>query len=133
VIACIASRTVEGEIGCMSRETIIQDLRNALLALTTDEKSVCQVAAERGVFCRGFRQHGDKELRQRYWWLERKNPGASRAELEQMANTWQLSQQELANRELSCDVQSIVHDTCGGFDDFSDQELQSFLAALRAK
>ncbi len=119
--------------GVMKREDLIAGLREALVGLTTDEKSICQVAAERGFFCRGFRQYGDDELRNRYWWLVRKRPDMTREELESLANEWQLTQQDVRDTALACDVQTKVHDTCNGWDGFSDQQLAAFYAQLTGK
>ncbi len=126
VILPTAARTVRVEIGGMRREEVITGLREALLKLTNEDKSMCQVAAERGIFCRGFQQFSDNELANRYWWLVRKRPDMTRAELETLANDWQLTQQDVKDASIACDVQSKVHDTCGGWDDFTDEQLATF-------
>jgi hypothetical protein len=117
----------------MKREELIAQLREALTGLTSDEKSMCQVAAERGIFCRGFRQYDDQELRNRYWWLVRKRPDLTRAELENLANEWQLSQQDVRDADIACDVQSKVHDTCNGWDGFTDEQLAAFYQQVTGK
>jgi hypothetical protein len=117
----------------MNRQELINSLREALLQFTTDEKSMCRVAAERGIFCRGFRSLSDEELRARYWWLDRKRPDSSRAEIETLADSWQLAQQDVQGAATSCDVQQAVHDTCGGWDDFSDEELAGFYKQLTGR
>jgi hypothetical protein len=117
----------------MKREDVIRGLREEFLKFTNDEKSMCQVAAERGIFCRGFRQLGDDELRKRYWWLARKRPGITRPQLESLANEWQLTQQEVRDSAISCDVQSVVHDTCGGWDDFTNEQLSVFYKQITGK
>jgi hypothetical protein len=40
----------------VSRERSIGFLRNVLTGLADADKSTCRVAAERGIFCRGFRR-----------------------------------------------------------------------------
>jgi hypothetical protein len=126
VIRPTAAGTAGVEIDIMKREDVITGLREALLKLTNDDKSMCQVAAERGIFCRGFRQFTDTELRNRYWWLVRKCPDMTRAELETLANDWQLTQQDVRDASIACDVQNKVHDTCGGWDDFSNEQLATY-------
>lgn len=117
----------------MSREQAVDDLRGALLHLVDDEHSICEVAARHGIFCRGFQQFSDDELRQRYGWLvERKHP-ASRHDLEDLANRWQLARQLVRGVSLSCDAQTCDHDTCGGWDDFSDAMLVDFYRKLRGE
>ena len=110
----------------MRRADAIASLRTALLSLTDDEHSICQVATEKGILCRGFRHFTDEELRERYDWLVRKNPTVTRAELESMANLWQLARQVLEGVPLACDVQRIEHDTCKGWDDFSNEQLEQY-------
>jgi hypothetical protein len=114
----------------ISRSSAITRLRSALVALTDDGNSICKVAAERGLFCRGFRRYSDEELRNRYGWIARRHPAASRAELEDLANRWQLARQVFDGTQLACDAQSEEHDTCNGWDDFSNQELSGFMLEI---
>ena len=114
----------------MTREETIARIREHFVALTDDENCMCKVAAERGIFCKGFRQFTDKALRERYWWIVRKRPDITRAELESIANDWQLVQQDVRDLPIACDVQAKVHDTCRGWDDFTDEELQTVLNRL---
>ncbi len=109
------------------RADAIASLRTALLTLTDDEHSMCQVASDRGILCHGFRHFTDDELRASYDWLVRKNPTVTRAELESMANLWQLARQVLEGVPLACDVQRIEHDTCKGWDDFTNEQLEQYL------
>jgi hypothetical protein len=120
--ATVAARRVT-DIDCMTREEAIARIRERLVSLTDDDSCMCKVAAERGIFCRGFRQWSDGELRERYWWVVRKNPDITRAELESVANQWQLAQQDVRQEGLACDVQASVHDTCRGWEDFSTDDL----------
>ncbi len=78
----------------VSREELVERLRLALAELTDQETSICKAAAERGIFCRGFARYNDQQLRRKYDWIVRKRPGMTRADLEQVANDWQLAQQE---------------------------------------
>ena len=107
----------------VSRTAAIGRLRKELLKLTDDDHSMCAVAAEKGVFCRGFRQYTDQELRSRYDWIVQRNPTATRDELEQLANLWQLARQVFDGVPIACDAQQREHDTCNGWDDFTNEEL----------
>lgn len=107
----------------ITRSEAIARLRREFLSLTDEEHCMCTVAAERGIFCRGFRQFTDDELRDRYWWIVRRRPAITREELELIANDWQLTQQEVKEAPLACDVQSRIHDTCRGWDDFTNEQL----------
>ncbi|HUP46857.1 MAG TPA: hypothetical protein VM779_15225 [Thermoanaerobaculia bacterium] len=114
----------------ISRDEAIARLRRELTELTDIENSVCKVAAERGVFCGGFRQFSDAELREKYDWIVAKNPAMSRADLERIANDWQLAQQDVRDLPIACDVQARVHDTCRGWDDFTNEKLALFFQQL---
>ena len=107
----------------LTRDEAISRLRNEFVAMTDDEHCMCRVAAERGIFCRGFNQFSDDELRRRYWWIVRRRPSLTREQLEQIANDWQLTQQEVKDVPVACDVQARLHDTCRGWDDFSNDQL----------
>ena len=114
----------------MKRGEAIARIREELVRMTDPEHSMCQVAAERGIFCNGFRRFSEKELRDRYWWIVRKRPNISRSELESVANEWQLARQDVNDATIACDVQAREHDTCGGWEDFSDADLETFYQQL---
>ena len=114
----------------ITRTDAIRNLRRELMANTDAETSVCKVASDRGVFCNGFKRYSDTELRGRYDWIVAKNPLMSRAELERIANDWQLAQQEVNDLPFACDVQQRLHDTCRGWDDFSNEQLAKFYFQL---
>lgn len=111
----------------VSRGELIALLRSQLVQLGDDESSTCKVAADRQIFCRGFRRYSDEELKRRYGWIYRKQAGGgSRADLEDMANRWQLARQEVMARPTACDVQQLERDSCRGWDDFTSAELAQF-------
>jgi hypothetical protein len=101
-----------------------------LIQSTDEENSICKVAAERGVFCKGFHRYTDEELRKRYDWIVAKNPLMTRDELERIANDWQLAQQEVYELPIACDVQMKVYDTCRGWNDFTNEQLAKFYYQL---
>ena len=117
----------------MTREQAVEELRNALLELVDDDHSMCDVAARLGIYCRGFRQYTDEELRERYDWLVRRNAVNSREELEDLANRWQLARQFVQNAALSCDTQTREHDTCRGWDAFTNEALVEFHRRIRGE
>jgi hypothetical protein len=94
------------------------------------ETSMCKLAAERGIFCHGFARYGDGELRRAYDWIAKKNPSATREEVEELANRWQIARQEVREMPLACDVQQREHDTCRGWDDFTNEQLASFIGEV---
>lgn len=117
----------ETGIETVTRTEAIARLRMALMELTDQENCMCKVAAERGIFCSGFQRFTEGELRERYWWIVRKRPQITREELEAIANDWQLAQQDVRDLPIACDVQSQLHDTCRGWNDFTDQQLAAHL------
>ena len=117
-------------IPVVPRNEAIARLRSELLELTDVENSICKVAAEKGIFCRGFRRYSDDELRRRYDWIADRRPDLTREELEVIANDWQLAQQEVFELPMACDVQQRVHDTCRGWNDFTNEQLAKFYGQL---
>ena len=117
-------------IKTLTRTDAISLLRQALIQSTDEENSICKVAAERGVFCKGFHRYTDEELRKRYDWIVAKNPLMTRDELERIANDWQLAQQEVYELPIACDVQMKVYDTCRGWNDFTNEQLAKFYYQL---
>ncbi|HYM60589.1 MAG TPA: hypothetical protein VEZ11_06830 [Thermoanaerobaculia bacterium] len=118
----------------INRGEIIRLLKEEFRRMSTDDDtSICKLAAEKGVFCRGFHRFNDDELRKRYDWLVRRDPTMSREDLEDLGNRWQIARQEVEEADCSCDVQARVHDTCRGWDDFSNEELAGFFLEITGK
>jgi len=116
----------------LSRPTLIAALRDELTR-RAGEMSICRLAAQSGIFCKGFRRYSDAELKERYAWIAKKNPDVPRAELEDLADRWQLARQDVVGALTSCDVQQLEHDACGGWDDFADEDLARFLRELTGR
>lgn len=110
----------------LSREALIERLRQQLLRLTGTDQSICRMAAERGIFCHGFRQFSERDLRERLHWMTERLPDATRAEIEELGDRWQLARQQVNDLPAACDVQKREQDLCGGWDDFSDDDLGRF-------
>lgn len=126
------SRTAT-KIESLSRNDLVDRLRTLLRQFADEDTSICKAAASRGIFCRGFLRYTDGQLKRRYNWIVRKRPGITRGELEQIANDWQIAQQQVHGLGFACDVQTRLHDTCGGWDDFTDEELVNFYAELTGR
>jgi len=117
----------------VSRPSLIVSLREELRSRANGEMSICKLAAQTGIFCKGFRRYTDGELKERYSWIAKKHPDASRQELETVADRWQLARQDVLGATTSCDVQQFEHDACDGWDDFSNEDLAAFLRQLTGR
>lgn len=93
-------------------------------------KSMCQIASEKNVLCRGFHRDTADELRWRYAHQLPNAADLSRSELEQLANAWQIERQLRGKKLLCCDVQYMFYETCRGWDDFTNEELSRFCREL---
>ena len=117
----------------ISRPTLIVALREELSRRANGEMSICRLAAKTGVFCKGFRRYSNDELKERYDWIVDRNPDISRGELEEIADRWQMARQDVLGTTTSCDTQQLEHDACGGWDDFSNDDLARFLRELTGR
>jgi hypothetical protein len=117
----------------LSRTGAIDVLRQALVKLASEDVSICKLAAERNIFCHGLHRHFVSALRRDFDWINRKNPGMSAAELEDVVDRWQLARQEASGLPTACDVQQREHDGCNGWDDFSNEELSRFCLELMGR
>jgi hypothetical protein len=114
----------------ITREAVVGRIRRQLIALKEEGKSVCQIAAEKNILCRGFHRDTDDELRWRYAATIPGAPELSREELESRANAWQLERQQHEGMLLCCDVQYACYETCRAWDDFTNEELAHFCQEL---
>ncbi|TDJ70108.1 MAG: hypothetical protein E2O39_10525 [Planctomycetota bacterium] len=116
----------------LDRSQVIDNLRIALIALTDDEHSICEVAERLDIFCGGFAQWTFTELKQRYPTIVRSRPRITPQELRELANRWQLARQSVMGTKLACDTQSREGRlrTCRGWDEWSDDDLARFHADL---
>lgn len=112
----------------LTRSQAINALRETLVAVAGDDHSICQVAKEKDLFCRGLAQWKLHELKARYPQIARSRPHISRDRMEDLADRWQMARQFVLDEELSCDVQMKEgkYRTCKGWDEFGDDELQEF-------
>jgi hypothetical protein len=108
------------------RNEAISRLRSSLLAMTDDEHSLCQVAAERGIFCRGFRRWGEAEFDRRWRMYIGRSTHLSREQMEEYANLWELAEQIRKRVSLACDAQTEARGPCRGWNEFSNAEIARF-------
>ena len=111
----------------ITREQAIEKLQRRLGQLVDEDHSLCHVASRQGIYCHGVSQWSFDELKRHYWWLADRRPDITRAELERLANIWQLARQQLFGTPLSCDTQKIEHDTCCGWDGWDANTLARYV------
>lgn len=111
-----------------TRDEAIGDLRRSLEEWQDEEHSMCEVAARRDLFCHGFAQWKFGELKKRYPQIVRSRPRITRAELEELANRWQLARAWVTGKPMSCDVQAAGehYPQCRGWDEFDDRQIELF-------
>jgi hypothetical protein len=114
----------------ITREAAVARIRTRLIAMKEEGKSMCLIAAEKNVLCRGFHRDTTDELRWRYVHEIPNAQDLSRSELEQLANAWQIERQVQEKRLLCCDVQYMFYETCRGWDDFTNDDLARFCLEL---
>lgn len=112
------------------REHSIAVLRHALTAIAGADKSLCRVAAERGIFCRGFRRWHVAEFDRRWRGAIGRSTHLSRAQMERFADIWQLTEQVCRGVSLACDANRGPESPCRGWDEFSDEDLARFCREL---
>jgi hypothetical protein len=110
----------------LSRPQVISRIRARLRQMTDDEHCACAVARRFGVFCHGFEGVPDKEFRQRFDWIARRRPGASREELENVVSLYHLGRQQVTGTTLCCDLETREHCACDGWNMFDNDALARF-------
>ena len=113
----------------ISRESLIAALRQELSRRAGD-RTVCGAVAEQNIFCGGYKRFSDDELRDRFAWLVRKCPLATRPEIEGLIDAWHLARQEVGGFATTCDMQQVERDFCSGWDDFWTDDLAKFYFEL---
>ena len=109
-----------------TRAEAITRLRTALVDLCGDGRSMCRVAAESGIFCRGFGRWPEREFHERWKPLIGVSTHLSRPQMERLADIWQLSEQLRHHVALACDAQALCPGACRGWNEFSNSDLARF-------
>lgn len=111
------------------RQVAIQRLRCALIPIAGN-RSMCRVAAECGIFCRGFRRWQDREFDRRWRHAIGRSTHLSREQMERFADVWQLTEQLCQGVALACDEKPGPNSPCQGWAEFSDEDLARFRREL---
>lgn len=117
----------------ISRPQAIERMRQTLKGLTDEDHCLCSVVGRLGIFCKGFKQYSDSELKARYSWIARKRPGATRDALEELANLYYLARGEVTGAAIPCDLETREHSGCDGWNNFDNQQLETFYRTLTGR
>lgn len=110
----------------VARGASIERLRRALIPLVDEDNSICRVAAERMIFCRGFRRWHIAEFDRRWRPAIGRSTHLTRDQMEKYANLWQLTEQVCQRVPLACDLTPGPTTPCRGWEEFSDEDLARF-------
>jgi hypothetical protein len=108
------------------RSEAISRLREGLSGLIDGERSLCAVAAENGIFCRGFQRWNDWEFDRRSRCHIGRSTHLSRAQMERYAELHVQSVQIRSGQKFACDALALSPGLCRGWNEFSNAELARF-------
>ncbi len=94
-----------------------------LLQKDDEGKTVCDVAAEQHIFCRGFDRFPTQVLRKRFPWLLHGEPGLSREEILKRIRKWIHAREFVLGIPTACDLMAEEKDLCEGWGAFSDEKI----------
>jgi len=114
----------------LTRHQAIAELRRALERLGDGEHSTCYIAAERGIFCRGFRRFDDHEFHRRWRTVLGESTHLNREQIERLADVWELCEQLRHRVRLTCDARAATPGPCRGWFEFSNETLARFCSEL---
>lgn len=109
-----------------TRHEAIAVLRRGLEPLCDSEHSTCHVAAERGIFCRGFRRFDDHEFHRRWRPVLGESTHLNRGQIERLADVWELCEQVRQHVRVTCDARAASPGPCRGWFEFSNETLARF-------
>lgn len=115
-----------------TRRESIDVLRRTLRGFARTDASICRVAGELGIFCRGFRRWSAAEFDRRWHGPIGRSTHLSRAQMERFADIWQLTEQLCRGVSLACDAATGDGSPCRGWDEFSNEDLARFRRELEA-
>ena len=118
------TRSPSGDTEVWTRDEAIAKLREELLKLSDGESSICTVAAELRVFCRGFRRWTDDAFARGWTRALGRSTHLSRPQLERLADIWLLTEQLRLRVPCACDLAAAGGGVCRGWDGFSNADLE---------
>ena len=128
-----AMKTKELSVERLSRPRAIALLSESLRSLCDGEHCACAATTKREVFCGGFSALSDRQLRDRFPWIARTRPRASREELEKLVSAYHLGRQEVSGLSICCDVETREHCGCDGWNRFDNLALEGAVLELTGR
>lgn len=113
-----------------TRPQAVAVLRGELERLADGEHSTCHIAAERGIFCRGFRRFDDHEFHSRWSPVLGESTHLNRGQIERLADVWELCEQVRQHVRVTCDARAASPGPCRGWYEFSNATLGRFCSEL---
>lgn len=114
----------------LTRNEAIRRLRLALQPMCGPDRSMCDVAASQGIFCRGFRRWHDSEFHRKWKGALGTSTHLTRAQMERLADIWQLAEQVRCGVTFACDASARCTGPCRGWDEFTDGAIGRFCLDL---
>lgn len=113
-----------------TRSEAVRRLRLALEPMCEGNRSMCEVAASKGIFCRGFRRWHDSEFHRKWKGALGTSTHLTRAQMERLADIWQLSEQLRCGVSFACDASAMCTGPCRGWNEFTNEALERFCLDL---
>jgi len=94
---------------------------------------MCAITADLGIFCRGFRGWHDREFHLAWRPAIGVSTHLTRAQMERLADLWQLSEQIRLRVPIACDAQAICAGACRGWNEFANEKLEQYCSNILGK
>jgi hypothetical protein len=114
----------------LTRLEAIETIREQLWAKTPEHTCACASTHPLGVVCGGFRRLAEAEFRDRFGWLAANRPNLTRRQLEDLVCAHHASRQETLGLATCCDVETMEHCGCEGWETFDDRTLERICLEL---
>jgi hypothetical protein len=129
-IGAVTETPADSAVEVWTRREAVDRRRAFLQPMCAGDRSMCEVAADERIFCGGFRRWHDAEFHRRWKGALGTTTHLSRAQMERLADVWQLSEQIRAGVSFACDVNAGRPGACRGWNEFSNDALARFCTDL---
>jgi hypothetical protein len=112
------------------RSEAITRLREKLAGSLDGDRSMCAIAAENGIFCRGFDRWNDHEFDRRWRDHIGRSSHLTRRQMERYADLFAEAERVRCGASIACDAFAARPGPCRGWNEFSNSELAQFCSDL---